>query len=496
MRATSRYLTALARDDRGVAGVVLAGLGLVLVGMVGLAVDIGNWYATARRTQSAADAAAVAAAFEVYNKTGDNAIKAAALREAQKNGFSGAACALYTDKGGATHTDACQVYNPPRTDSGKSGESNAVQVVLKEKADTFFASAFTSDPTVSGNSVMQVNTTSTTTTTGAGTGYCMLALDKTATDAMRVTNNGGVNCGIASWSTQNSSGQNAQQGAVGLRMDNNATVNGNAYSFGGIAVENNATLNGNSYAKTAQSTYVSNNSKITGTRSAISATSSDPKDTIPDPYANWDPPESIYSQSCADSAGAVTAGNKASLNLNPGHYCNGWDFSNNVTVNLSAGVYVINSKFTFGNNATLNATGGVTIVFDMMHGQSPYQVSIGNNTKFKITAPTSGTYSGIALYSYRNNPSTITKNNQTSDIQIRFNNNSAIQIQGAIYAPSQMIHFDNNSGVTATDCTQFVGRKILVDNNGAVLFGACNTTTTGTTSITVSGSTHQVKTLQ
>ena len=484
MRTTSKQLFTLARNDQGIAGVVLAIVALVLVGMVGLAVDIGNWYAISRRNQMAADAAAVAAAFEVTNSQTNATIAASALREAKRNGFTGTECDInITDS-----AKACRVYNPPKADSGYSSQTNAVQVILTEPTNSFFAGAFVASPTVKSNSVMQVSASSNTSNAGAGTGYCMLALDKTAADAMRVHNNGSVNCGVASNSSANTAGNNAQQGTVALRIDNNGAVTGNAYAVGGVSVENNADLYGNSYAATAASTYVSNNSNITGIKSKSSG-------EMVDPYANWDPPSSIYSQTCNETAlnggKAYSSKNKSTLNLPPGRYCSGWDFDNQVVLNLQSGVYVIESKLIVGNKAVLNAnaTGGVTII---MNGN--FGLNFGNNAEYYLVAPTTGPYAGIALYSRRTNAKL---NSSGNEIRLDFNNNSKAEIQGAIYAPSQKIHFNNNCVITATSCTQVIGNKVEVDNNGGVLFGACNTATTGTTAITTpTSSTQQIKTLQ
>lgn len=63
----------------------------VLIGIVGLSVDVGMWYAAKRVTQSAVDAAALAGAFEVYRSPGDsNAVIAAINLDALNHGFSAA----------------------------------------------------------------------------------------------------------------------------------------------------------------------------------------------------------------------------------------------------------------------------------------------------------------------------------------------------------------------------------------------------------------------
>jgi Flp pilus assembly protein TadG len=492
MRRTQTF-TNLARNDDGAAAVVVALLGVALVGMVGLAVDIGNWYALSRRTQTAADAAAVAAAFEISNKNGNSAAASAALREARKNGFtSSTAC----DVNVATSNAMCRIYTPPRSDSGFSGTTNAVQVILTEPAHSFFAKAFVADPDVKSNSVMQVSASNfeNTSNSGGGTGFCLLALDSSATDAMYIVNNATVNCGVAS---------NSSATGYALNIKQNAGIVGNLYTVGSAAILNNATVNGNSYASANNATYIANGGSLTG----LSSTSQGP---MPDPYATWEPPNSVYSQTCAETlynnGNAFTDKNNESITLHPGRYCQGWDFGNGGSITLQSGVYVVESKLNIGNTASSkitkfngNPSGGATIILNGNFG-----MSIGNNTKYYIEAPTSGDYKGIALYSRRTNAkcysgSTTCKNAQ-DEITQAFANNNISHVQGVVYTPSQTIQVSNNGAVIETTaCTQMIGNKVSVNNNGQVgtLWGPCNSKTSGTTDIkTATGAAHVVKTLQ
>lgn len=476
MRQDSRRIASAIADDGGAAGLVLALSLLAMVGLVGLAVDVGQWYSTARRTQLAADAAAVAAAFEIAHGKSTSVAAAAALREAQKNGFAGTtAC----DVNNLASTADCQVYSPPRTDSGVSTSvTNAVQVILNAPAQSFFADAFVANPTVKANAVMQVTGTGSTSNSA---GFCLLALDTTTGDALRVVNNGGVRCGVASNSTANTANANVHQTVVGARLDNNAMVTGDVYSAGGVAVENNGQLKGDSYAASEGSTYVGNNGVVTG----VKYKSNGP---VADPYAAYEPDASVYTQACmediANGGKAYVYKNNITKTLSPGRYCKGWDFSNNAVIYLQAGTYVLEKKLSVGNNAVLDGTTGVTLVLN-----GAFSVDIGNNAIYRIKAPTSGGNGGMAIYSRRTNPKTDDKN---KDVLLRFSNNSQLSIQGAIYAPTQKILFDNNSNVSLTDCTQVVGRIVEVSNNGGVggVWGTCNTVASGTKEITTpSGST-------
>ena len=65
MRKPALLLRRLFHDKRGLSAVTVAVSMPVLFGVAGLGVDTGLWYAMKRQNQSAADAAALSAAYEV-----------------------------------------------------------------------------------------------------------------------------------------------------------------------------------------------------------------------------------------------------------------------------------------------------------------------------------------------------------------------------------------------------------------------------------------------
>ena len=58
-------LADFARDQRGITAVLVALTLVALIGFTGLGVDAGWWYTIKRQNQSAADAAALSAAYEI-----------------------------------------------------------------------------------------------------------------------------------------------------------------------------------------------------------------------------------------------------------------------------------------------------------------------------------------------------------------------------------------------------------------------------------------------
>lgn len=437
MRRNTMPVHRLILDDRGAAAPVIAVTLILLVGSLGLAIDVGFWYNTERRLQLAADAAAVAAAFQISEGKTANQAAPYALKEAQFHGFSGVVCEVNP----VTPTQDCVIYNPPQ--SAFAARTDAVEVVLKEPTQPYFTGMFmASGPTVVGSGIMSASS-------GSGS-YCLLALDGSAANALLLENNAQVQCGAAANSTS----------TTALNMENNAQITGNAFAVGTLKLKNNAVVTGNAYAG---SFNLANNATVGGSKSASSG-------AMADPYAAFTPDSLDLTQGCADSAGSpMQCKNNCTKTIPPGRYCYGWDFQNNATVNLNPGVYVVESKLVLKNNAIIRSTAGTTGVTIIIKGN--YAMDVGNNAQWDFAAPTSGTYAGIAFHSLSTNATSYTQT---------FQNNATVKLVGALYAPSQKVYFENNAVISQTTCTQVVARLIDIRNNGN--FGsAC--TGTGTKSI-------------
>src|SRR6516165_1610749 len=147
------------RDERGVSAIMVA-LGLtVLVGFAGLGVETGLWYSIKRQNQSAADAAAISAAYEVLAGNTDitNNLTPAATRAAAQNGYTG----------------ATPVVTYRYSDSIVSLADNAVGVKLETPQTTLLAGLFLPSVTIETKAVARVFP--------AAPG-CILTLGTTGTD--------------------------------------------------------------------------------------------------------------------------------------------------------------------------------------------------------------------------------------------------------------------------------------------------------------------------
>ncbi|WP_292177027.1 pilus assembly protein TadG-related protein [Mesorhizobium sp.] len=280
------------------------------------------------------------------------------------------------------------VNTPPA--SGPNTAKKAVEVIVGQKLDRMFTLIFTQDKVPEQARAVALITDASK--------ACMRALDPTASQAVLFSGNTSVNvngCVVMANSIAPDAIQ--LQGSAALKVDC-------LISAGGVSLSNPVT-----------------------TICAAPITQALP---APDPFA--DLPTPAASNPCQND-------NKATLSA--GTYCSGMNLKGNVT--LSPGVYVVQGSFKINANAAITGS-GVTI---FMSGSST--VSMNGNASVKLSAPTSGPYSGVLFYGDR------TGNSASST----FNGTADSLLTGAIYFPKQQVsylgNFSGNSG-----CTQVVANTI------------------------------------
>ena len=220
-----------------------------------------------------------------------------------------------------------------------------------------------------------------------------------------------------------------------VSVDNNNSISNPGcavYSNANMSMRNGSTINGTAFV--AGSISKQNPNQITIGREVTGAT------PIPDPYANVPSPGP-----CTNSASITNGGNYSA-----GQFCAGIDIRNNAsnhTLNLDSGTYFVGGTLRLDNGVTVNGS-GVTLV--LMPGTT---VSLGNNLVFNVTAPTSGSYAGIAMMG------------RNLGTNILAWNNAIFNVQGALYFPNQELSIKNNSVFNSTQCTQLVGFIVSINNN-------------------------------
>lgn len=307
------------------------------------------------------------------------------------------------------------VNNPPT--SGPNQNNSSVEVLLTENEPRFFTALF-----MSGTIPISVRAVAKYTPSSSA---CMLALDPTAHNAMQFwgnTNATFVNCQTVSDS--NASDALSVGGSADVHVPCAETVGGDTVTSGLHLTSCGSVRNNAPYV-------------------------ADPFAEVPAPPVG----------SCGTSSG-------------PGTYCGGLALRGTET--LSPGIYIINGgTLKFNANANISGSG---VTFYLTNGAT---LDMAGNATVNLSAPTSGTYSGLLFFGDRTQ----------ADALNTVNGDSSSLLTGTIYFASQEVRFLGNfSG--AGGCTQVVADTILY--TGSSNF-TTNCTGSGVPSIPVAGSVNLVE---
>jgi len=384
------------RNERGNAAILFALATPVLLGGAGLAVETSFDYLSHSHLQSAADAAAYAAAIESMGGSDAATIRAAAAQQAGANGWASSGGAL-------------TVNNPP-TSGPNAGAANAVEVTLTATTPRFFTAFFTPQPLRIGVRSVAITQTA--------ANACILALNKTASQAVNFQGNTTVNlngCDVVSDSVATD----------GINVWGSSIMSADcAMSSGGVANHGGMTLSGCS-------------SPITQA----------PR--VADPFINLPTPTPGQHQN-------IPNGNPHGVQqLQPGSYTSGMTLQG--SVNLQAGVYYVSGGgFNIGSNAVVT---GSDVTIYLAAGAN---VTMNGSATVTLSAPSSGTYSGILFFGARNGTG-INK----------FNGTPTSQMTGDIYFPSQEVDYQGNfSGQNG--CTHVVADTVQWTGNSNIAVSCAN----------------------
>lgn len=193
----------VARDRSGAALVFTALMLPVLLGFLGLSTDVGLWYAAKRTAQTAADAAAIAGAYEVVRGSGSAGVRLAAEQDAARNGYDPA--------GG----DVLTVDSPPVA-GPRAGVPGAVEAVLRRTPPLFFSRLVRDEPvTVTARAVAMT----------APLDACLWALEPVAT-ALEVAGAADVELGCGVYANSINAEAIDQNGAACLTAPSITVVGG------------------------------------------------------------------------------------------------------------------------------------------------------------------------------------------------------------------------------------------------------------------------------
>ncbi|MDG4897890.1 pilus assembly protein TadG-related protein [Mesorhizobium sp. WSM4976] len=331
----------------------------------------------------------------------DAAAYAGALEKVQGSDTAAITAAATTSAASNGLGGGTIVVNTPPT-SGPNTAKKAVEVILNQNLDRLFTSIFTQTKVPERARAVALITDASK--------ACVLALNPSASQAALFSGSTSVKLnGCSVMSDSIASDSIKVQGSAGLQTDCLITA-------GGVSLNNPVT---------------------TVCKSPITQAlpASDPFSSVPAPAAS-NPCQNINS-------------GKSTQTIQPGTYCSGMNLNGNVT--LSPGVYVVQGNLKINAGAVIQGS-GVTI---FMAGSNT--VSMNGNATVTLSAPTSGTYSGVLFYGDRTGTAA----------QSTFNGTATSLLTGAIYFPKQQVNYLGNfSGVNG--CTQVVADTIQWSGNSTI----------------------------
>jgi hypothetical protein len=382
---------------------------VLLTAVVAVVVDGGMLLHERRHAQAVADAVALAAADRLYANYGtdqgtDPHGKAAQAAQdtASANG--------YTD-GDGTHTVAVNIPpgSGPYTDSSKY--PGYAEVIVTANEDRFFSGIFALFG--AGNGKLPVKARAVARGQWVASSGGILVLDPTAYGALSSNGNGNVTV----------------KNADIIVNSNNSTAaytNGNAFVSDYNGTPGNINITGKSPGYSG---------RFTGNVSTGILPTLDPLAYLPAPnYATM-------------ATGSTTTASNGTITMTAGYYSSSVSFSSNSNVTMSPGVYYINGNFSWSGNSTLTAT-GVTIY-------CTGSLSITGNGTVNWSAPTSGTYAGVAYFQARSSTATS-----------KIAGNGSYNITGTFYNPAGLTQIQGNGDASLSG--QMITDQLSAGGNGSM----------------------------
>ena len=408
-----RTLGAFARDTSGAVAIMVVLLVPVLVGFMGISVDVGLWYVQKRSLQTAADAAATSGAFEIVNDSSKTIVKAAAVNDAIRNGCN--PCVLGKDI----------TVNVPPLSGPNAGKSESVEVIISRPMPLMFSTLFLDGPLTArvravANAVASEKEAA-----------CFVSLDPTAKNAIGFQSVQAqlTGCGIKANSDD--------PGAIGVGGNSAVVVNKSE-----VSVTGNVDVTG-----LAKLTITDENGEPASPN--VGSTPSE------DPFEDVDVPKF---SGCGGGGPGGTTIDGVTKELSPGVYCGGLRIENSASVTFKPGVYIIDGgDLKFLSKAVLKGA-GVVFVLTGDPSSTIGSLTITGEASLQMTPPVSGDLKNIMFYQDRNAPSgTGNKNKITGKAQLQTN--------GAFYFPAQELEITGNAQIqiTSNSCAGFIARKLSLE---------------------------------
>lgn len=415
----ARQWLRLHTDCRGNVTVLMGLLALPIVGAVGLGFEISNWHLTKRAMQNAADAAVIAAA----TNGGSNYDVEAKAVAAQYGFVDGAKNITVT----ASNQAACP-----------AGGNSCYSVTIAGSVPLYVSEVvgFKGDATLNGASVKVLTSSAVATKAASPTPFCLLALAASGVQGIRATGAPTANmagCNVMSNTTATCNGHNLGANIGAAHGTNNGC---------GVAQLSNAPVVTDPYA------HLANNIPANSCKSYPQEPTKKNGPALPKSN-QW-------------SGTQTLSGNVV--------FCGDLQLTDDVTINAPSGaVLIIENGQLDTNGHTLRTSNGsaLTVVFSGSNSGSYTHAPTGGGT-LDITAPTSGPWSGVAIYQ---DPGL------TSGVDISAAGNSPTwNITGLVYLPQASVTLSGavNKSSHGQSCFVLVVDNVTINGTGSILeSGGC-----------------------
>lgn len=439
-------LRRLRRDDRGVTAVLVALTASVLLAFTGLSVDAGWWYTVRRQNQSAADAAALSAAYEVLNA------KCLITNAACMTPFATAAAAQNS------YTGTTPVVSSP-------DGSTQVQAILSQAQSTWFA-AITglNSVTIKDAAVAQVTVLD---------NPCSYVLNPTAQKAFSITGSAQMqspSCSIcvdsnAANSVYMQGAKNAILQADGLITRGEIATTGQPQLQLQHPAEVGVTNPGcnDPFAAALTHSFLTNGMPTTPACTANSSLTTN----------NVSSGCSVPGACPKKSTNCAQAPNGGTVHLSGNtEITGGWDI-NYETVNLAPGTYwITGGNLALDSNSVLECTAcvpggaGVTIILTTNGTTQVGNVTQAANANVdSLNAPGSGSFENLLLIQDSNGLPAGTAPSGSNTFQ----GTPGQTLDGLVYFPDTALTFQGNPTTGNTSCLLTVANTLSLAGNTTVM---------------------------
>ena len=409
-KSFSRIFSKFLKCRRGNIAMMFALMAPLFVGGLGMGVETALWYVDQRNMQNASDAAAIAAGGDGTAANYANVANAVAAQYGFANGVNGVTVTT-------SNTASCP-----------AGGSNCYSVAITMKQPLYLLPVvgFSGNTTLNGQAAQTLQAAATASANGVLHQYCLLTL---STSSSSLGTNGAPSANL---------------GSCSMMSDGGAACHGHNL--------------GAEYGDAA------------GTNSGCGVNEKSNVPVVQDPYAHF--ASNIPSNPCASYANENGHGNGAAqqwsgtVNLSGNTViCGDLQLTGNVTINAPAGATIVieNGQFDSGNYTVQTASGSTaTVVFSGTNSGNYTRGLTGSGT-FNIQAPTSGNWSGVAVY---DDP------NITSGFDATYTGNSPTwDITGLVYMPNANVTFKGavNKSSYGASCFVLVSYTLTVSGTADIL---------------------------